>query len=70
METTPPRTEFDHLPPEMRNVVRNYVVDGRIVQIPSAASKRSVVLDWLAQDFEPGQRYSEARVNLILGQRH
>ena len=29
-----------------------------------------MVLDWLAQEFEPGRRYSEAMVNLILGQRH
>jgi hypothetical protein len=28
------------------------------------------VLDWLSQRFEPGERYSEARVNLILGQVH
>jgi hypothetical protein len=29
-----------------------------------------VVLDWLAQDFEPGRRYTERMVNLILGRRH
>jgi hypothetical protein len=29
-----------------------------------------VILDWLAQSFEPGRRYSEAMVNLVLGQRH
>jgi len=29
-----------------------------------------VLLDWLAQDFEPGVRYTEAMVNLIIGQRH
>jgi hypothetical protein len=28
------------------------------------------VLDWLAQRFEPGRRYSEAMVNLSLGQVH
>jgi len=28
------------------------------------------VLDWLAQSFEPGRRYSEAMVNLVLGKRH
>ena len=29
-----------------------------------------VVLDWVVQDFEPGQRYRETRVNLILARRH
>ena len=37
-----------------------FVVDGRITQIPTARAKRLVVLDWLAQDFEPGERYTRA----------
>ncbi len=66
-----PRTaEHDDLPPEARKVMDAFVVDGRLQQIPTAHAKRLVVLDWLAQAFEPGQRYSEAQVNLILGQRH
>ncbi|MEN9645645.1 MAG: hypothetical protein RL238_2314 [Actinomycetota bacterium] len=44
--------------------------DGRIVTIPSKHSKRLLLLDWLAQDFEPGRRYSEQMVNLVIGQRH
>ena len=32
--------------------------------------ERLVILDWLAQDFEPGKRYSEKMVNLVLGRRH
>ena len=32
--------------------------------------KRLVVLDWLAQDFEIGETYSEKMVNLILGKRY
>jgi hypothetical protein len=44
--------------------------DGRLEQIPTARSKRLVVLDWLAQDFEPGRRYSEQMVNLVIGRRH
>ena len=27
-------------------------------------------MNWLSQDFEPGKRYTEAMVNLIIGQRH
>ena len=47
-----------------------FVVDGRLTSIPSAHTKRLVILDWLAQLFEPGRRYTEAMVNLTLGQRH
>ena len=47
-----------------------FVVGGRLQSIPMAHSKRLVILDWLAQMFEPGRHYSEAQVNLILGQRH
>ena len=62
--------EHGDQPVEIRRVLRNFVSDGRLSQIPAAAGKRRVVLDWLAQDFEPGRRYSEPMVNLILGQRH
>ena len=51
-------------------VLRSFVVDGRLVSIPTKHGKRQAVLNWLAQEFEPGRRYSEAMVNLILGKRH
>jgi hypothetical protein len=51
-------------------VLSVFVVDGRLTSIPTARAKRMIVLDWLAQEFEPGRRYSEAMVNLILGKRH
>lgn len=57
-------------PPDVAKVLRVFVADGRITQIPAAHGKRLVVLDWLAQDFEPGVRYPEAMVNAIIGRRH
>ena len=57
-------------PPEADKVLRPFVADGRITAIPVKHSKKLVLLDWLAQDFEPGRHYSEAMVNLIIGQRH
>ena len=51
-------------------ILRVFVVDGRLVSIPTKHAKRQAVLNWLAQEFEPGRHYSEAMVNLILGQRH
>lgn len=50
--------------------MRAFVVDGRLTSIPASHSKRLVILDWLAQLFEPGRHYSEKMVNLILGQIH
>ena len=54
----------------MRRVFDAFVRDGRLTQIPTSRQKRLVVLDWLAQEFDPGTRYSEPMVNLILGKRH
>ena len=68
--TRPPSTEFADVPDETRKVLRSFVVDGRLQSIPVAATKKMVILDWLAQDFEPGTTYSEKMVNLILGKRH
>lgn len=62
--------DYPGLGVEAAKVMRTFVADGRITQIPTAQGKRLVILDWLAQDFEPGRRYSEAMVNLILGQHH
>jgi hypothetical protein len=55
---------------EVRRVFEAFVRDGRLTQIPTSRQKRLVVLDWLVQDFEPGVRFSEPMVNLILGKRH
>ena len=66
----PSASVHDGLPNDVRQVIRAFVADGRLRSIPSSHSKRLVVLDWLAQLFEPGRRHSEAMVNLTLGQRH
>jgi hypothetical protein len=66
-----PRSE-EHAaePDERRKVLEAFVRDGRITSLPAKGSKRRLLLDWLAQDFEPGQRYPEARVNAILERRY
>ncbi len=66
----PRSDEHADLPAEQRKVMDAFVVDGRLTSIPVHQTKRLIVLDWLAQDFEPGTRYTEAMVNLILGRRH
>ena len=66
----PSSGEHADRPGEVRRVFDAFVRDGRLTQIPTSRQKRLVILDWLAQDFEPGSRYSEPMVNLILGKRH
>lgn len=66
----PPSAEHAGEPADRRKVLDAFVRDGRITSIPSARSKRLVLLDWLAQDFEPGERYTEAEVNAILEHHH
>ena len=44
-----------------------YFQDGRLVQIPRQRKKRMLVLDLLAQEFEPGVHYTEREVNDVLG---
>ena len=51
-------------------VLSRFVRDGRLLSIPAAHGKRLIVLGLLAQEFEPGRRYSEPMVNLILGRWH
>jgi hypothetical protein len=66
----PSNDEHADLSDDVRRVFDAFVRDGRLTQVPTSRQKRLVVLDWLAQDFEPGKRYSEPMVNLILGKRH
>jgi hypothetical protein len=69
-EREPRSVEHADEPAERARVLRAFVRDGRLVSIPAVHAKRMIVLDWLAQRFEPGRRYSEQMVNLILGQVH
>jgi len=47
-------------------VLKTFFKHGRLVQIPSQLKKRLVVLEKIADSFEPGREYSESEVNHIL----
>jgi hypothetical protein len=47
-------------------VLRAFVRDGRIVQLPAARGKRRVLLEHIAAVFEPGVRYPEREVDATL----
>ena len=45
---------------------RAFVRDGRIAGWPRQWTRKRVLLDWVAQDFEPGLTYDEPTVNTML----
>jgi hypothetical protein len=47
-------------------VLRTFVRDGRLVSMPTARSKKRIVLEHIALAFEPGVRYAERDVDGVL----
>jgi hypothetical protein len=54
----------------MDPVARRFFRGDRLAVIPARRSKRRLVLDWLAQEFEPGRVYPESIVNKTLRRYH
>ncbi|HLZ94591.1 MAG TPA: DUF2087 domain-containing protein [Candidatus Dormibacteraeota bacterium] len=52
------------------DILATFVEAGRLTAVPAQHRKLLVVLRWLAEEFQPGRRYTEAEVNGILGRRH
>ena len=50
--------------------LRVFVGDGRIQALPAKQSRRLMLLEKIAQAFEPGVRYPERDVSLFLGALH
>ena len=46
--------------------VRAFIRDGRITALPAKRSRRRLLLDQVAQAFEPGRKYPEAEVDQVL----
>jgi hypothetical protein len=51
-------------------VLRTFFRDGRLTEIPAKESKRRIVLERIALEFEPGVHYDERQVNAIVGRFH
>jgi hypothetical protein len=51
-------------------LLRVFVSNGRLETIPARHQRRLMLLDKIAQAFEPGVRYPERRVSLFLGSIH
>ena len=50
--------------------LRVFLGDGRIETMPAKQSRRRLLLDQVAQAFEPGVRYPEQQVSLFLAELH
>ena len=62
---------FPEADPYSARVLESFVeADGSLRGIPVQRKKRLVVLRWMVEDFQPGRRYPEAEVNLIITRRH
>jgi hypothetical protein len=48
-------------------VLRTFFRNGRLREIPAKQAKRRIVLERIALEFEPGIRYDEDEVNVIVG---
>jgi hypothetical protein len=55
---------------EERQVLARFFVGTRLTELPASRTKRLVVLERLALEFEPGVHYLDAEVNDILGRFH
>jgi hypothetical protein len=51
-------------------VLRTYVIDGRLAQIPTKRKKLLVILHWLVERFEFNRRYPEKELNAIIQEVH
>lgn len=51
-------------------VLHDFVIDGRLKEIPSSRKKRLVILQWLVDQFDWGVKYPETAVNEVLKRHH
>lgn len=62
----PPPSQFPERSGRERRILDKAFLNGRLTRIPSKWSDRLVVLDEVAQRFEPGHHYTERQVNATL----
>lgn len=53
-----------------RKVLRDFLDDGRLKEIPAYRKKRQIILRWLVTQFEVGRIYPENEVNEIILRHH
>jgi hypothetical protein len=56
--------------PDEQRVLRNFVVDGRLVRLPARHAQKQVVLGYVARRFDESRSYEEREVNELLRDFH
>jgi hypothetical protein len=56
--------------PHEQGVLRNFVVDGRLVRLPARHAQKLIVLGYVARRFDQGRSYDEREVNELLRNLH
>lgn len=51
---------------DYEKVVRTFVEDGHLVRLPAKRGRRRVLLEHIASSFEPGRRFPEREVDVVL----
>lgn len=70
-QPAPPARQILHgMTADEQALLARFFRGDRLVEIPSQRSKRRVVLERIALDFEPGVHYPEAEVNRLLSRYH
>src|SRR5262245_16299755 len=55
---------------EEQRILRNFVVEGRLVRLPARYQQKRIVLGYVARRFEHGRDYDERDVNVLLSELH
>lgn len=66
LEATPPVPPKGEWSREELEILGRFFRGERLTQLPAQRSKRLVVLERVVQEFEPGLRYEEWQVDLVL----
>ena len=53
---------------EKENVLKNYIINDKIIKIPRAEKKKIIILQYILQKFQHNKKYTETQVNEILKQ--
>jgi hypothetical protein len=56
--------------PDEQRILRNFVVDGRLVRLPARQAQMRVVLGYVARRFDGSRSYEEGEVNALLRDFH
>ena len=51
---------------DVDRMLRPFVLDGRLIRLPAKRTRRRAVLEHVVQSFEPGRRFPEREVDVVL----